>query len=169
MLPINLRMRPLGEGLALSLLASSPTNPSGSPLPADGKRCPAVRKHPLVWVRPTGAAGPSSAGHLQLELRDGGRCPVVAALRQANGLTRPFAISLYPKYRVLWTLNIHPGMKQSCSGLWSDLDFYQGSWKGWVPVFKICQHLRRETRRETDGSEPCWLTRESLKGFGHHL
>lgn len=37
MLPINLRMKPLGEALALSLLASSLRNPSGSPLLADRK------------------------------------------------------------------------------------------------------------------------------------
>lgn len=85
MLPINLRMRPPGEGLALSLRASSLRGSSGSPLPAKQKRCSAVKKTCLglnqeLLVLPG------------LVLRDGGRCSGVSSLGQPNNHTRRFAL-----------------------------------------------------------------------------
>lgn len=78
------------------------------------------KKHAWVWISPTGAAGPSWAGHFQLVLRDGGRCSGVSSLEQPNDHTRPFATTLCPKVQspleaqyTSWC----DWWKQSCSDL----------------------------------------------------
>lgn len=149
MLPINLRMRPPGEGLALSLRASSLRGSSGSPLPAKQKRCPAVKKT-CLGLNQEQLVLPG------LVLRDGGRCSGVSSLGPHQTLC-PVPQSESP-LEAQYTFGMTAENKAVLI-FWSDLGFFLKRVNISLQNMPALGEAKREShsseaKRESHGSEP---------------